>query len=119
MIRIRSIGSSKSKQEACERQCMLTRGKAYDIIRNCITDTKLNITYDKVKILQQIVDIVMELPACWPDGLPMTQTIRLDSDLICKRDMINALDRFVDKEPEDSDKNIICCILQEKIHAAT
>lgn len=82
----------------------ITRGALYKIIQNVARIDNISLTYDNIKFLQSLVDKVMEQSPRWPDGRVMTQTIRMDSDLVLKDSMIDSMTR--DKTTDDHIKII-------------
>lgn len=113
-----SAGMAKSQD--IKRRSLVTRGKLYSVIRDIMDDKSLSdmAIYENIKLLQQIVDGLMALPAYWQVGIEMTQTVKLDSDLIWKMDMMDVVHEFMDEAPEGSDTVTICRKLMSRIEAA-
>lgn len=84
----------------------ITRGALYKIIQNIVRTEDIPLTYSNMAFLQHLVDKVMEMLPRWPDGRTMTQTIRLDSDLILKEAIIDSMmrDRTTDERIRIIDK---------------
>lgn len=91
---------------------MITRGNAYTIVRNTLKSNSPLNPVENAVFLQQIIDQILEMPPCWPDGVVMKQTARLDADLIQKRDIRSILSAYA-KNSEWTDGKNICKTIME------
>ena len=65
----------------------IRRGDIYRIIQDTIRSEDVPLTFDNMKFMQKLI----ERAPRWPDSRVMTQKICLDSDLVLKESMIDAM----------------------------
>lgn len=72
---------------------LMTRGDLYEIIRMTIKDSGIPNTYENALFRQLLVEKMNELSPRWPDGQVRGDRLRLNTDMVSKKEMTDAMNQ--------------------------